>query len=77
MNARRWIEIVVLFVIACVWLNWHILRNLAISLVGIIYFPIYLIKSGNWRIFVPVVALGVLMIVVAVVHDLWKGIRQR
>jgi len=86
---RRWYEIFVMILVSpwgvaafliLLWLclDGRIARNLAMGLAGIAYFPIYLIESGNWRIFLPAVLFGALLMLIAVLHDLWrKGIKPR
>lgn len=77
MTRRHWIELTVIVVLVLLWLDWRIIRNLAMGLLAFLHLPVYLIQSGNWRIFLPVVALGILMMAVAVGIDLWKRITHR
>ena len=77
MNRRRWIELVVIVLLVLLWLDWHMLRNLAMGLIAFLGLPVYLVESGNWRIFAPAIALGVVMMALAVGVDLWKGITHR
>jgi hypothetical protein len=77
MNRRRWIELVLLILVILLWLDWRAVRNLAMGVVAFLGLPVYLVESGNWRIFLPVVALGLLMMAVAVGVDLWKWITHR
>ena len=59
------------------WLDWRMLRNLAMGLLAFLHLPLYLLETGNWRIFLPALAFAALLMLVAVVHDLWKGISHR
>jgi hypothetical protein len=85
---RRWYEIFVMMLVSpwgvaafliLLWLclDGRIARNLAMGLAGIAYFPIYLITSGNWRIFAPALALAGVLMLVAVGHDVGKWVRTR
>jgi hypothetical protein len=73
----RCIELAVIVLLLLLWLDWRMVRNLAMGLLAFLHLPIYLIESGNWRIFLPVLALAALMMAVAVGIDLWKWITHR
>jgi hypothetical protein len=89
MTFRRWLETALMIVVSpwgvaaflvLLWFSlndWRIARNLAMGLAGVAYFPIYLIQSGNWRIFAPALALAGLLMLIAVGHDVGKWIRTR
>lgn len=77
MNRQRWTELVLLILLLLLWLDWRMVQNLAMGLLAFLHLPIYLIESGNWRIFLPVLALAALMMAVAVGIDLWKWITHR
>lgn len=47
------------------------------GLLAFLHLPLYLLETGNWRIFLPALAFAALLMLVAVVHDLWKGISHR
>lgn len=77
MTRSRCIELAVIVLLLLLWLDWRMVRNLAMGLLAFLHLPIYLIESGNWRIFLPVLALAALMMAVAVGIDLWKWITHR
>ena len=74
---RRWIEIGLVAVLALLWLNWRILRNLWISLRGVLYFPVWFATHpAAWYILAPIAVLVVAMFAVAFALDAWKAVRR-
>jgi hypothetical protein len=74
---KRWIELALVALLILAWLDWRILRNWFVALVAIVHFPAYLIESGNWRVFVPVLLFAAVIVLTGLLLDAVKGTKRR